>query len=117
MPPVWFWLLVLGIIILGIYILKRTLKAEEDEEEYVPPSVEDRLRWKIIQVKFFEIIAWIFMPIGFIIYVYGIVNSSSFIIFFIGSCLIIVGYVIATYCRKQRFEYQEELKEKMPIKK
>ena len=106
MPPVWLWILVLGINIILIYLLKGLLEAEE---EYVPPSVEDHLRWKIIQLKLFEIIAWIFMPIGFILYVYGIVNSSPFIIYFIASCLIIVGYVIATHYRKQRIKYQEEL--------
>lgn len=109
MPPVWFWLLVLGIIIVYIYILKKVLEAEE---EYVTPSAEDRLRWKITQLKIFEIIAWIFMATGFIIYIYGIVNSSPFIIFFIASCLVIVGYLVATYYRKQRCKYQEELKEK-----
>jgi len=109
MLPVWLWVLILGISIILIYLLKGLLEAEE---EYVPPSVEDRLRRKIIQLRLFETITWIFMAIGFIIYVYGIVNSSPLIIFFIGSGLIIVGYVVATYYRKQRLEYQEELKEK-----
>ena len=109
MPPVWFWVLVLGIIVLFIYLLKGFLEAEE---EYVQPSVGERLRWKIIRLKLFEIIAWIFIPIGFILYVYGIVNSSHFIIFLIASCLMIVGYVVAIYYRKQRLTFQEELKEK-----
>jgi len=109
MPPVWFWLLVLGIIILYIYILKRVL---ETEEKYVPSSVEDRLKWKMTQLKFFEIVAWIFMAAGVIIYVYGIVNSSPFIIFFIGSCLVLVGYLVATYYRKQRRANKKEPKEK-----
>jgi len=109
MPPVWFWLLVLGIIVLFMYLLKGFLEAEE---EYVRPSAEERLRWKIIRLKLFEIIAWIFIPIGFILYVYGIVNSSHFVIFLIASCLMIVGYVVAIYYRKQRLTCQEELKEK-----
>lgn len=109
-PPVWWWLLVSGIIILFIYLLKGIF--EDIEEEYVPPSVEEKLRWKIIQLKFFEIIAWIFVPLGFVIYVYGIVNSSPFVIFVIASCLMIVGYVVATYYRKQRLTYQEELEKK-----
>jgi len=109
MPPVWFWILDLGIIMLLIYLLKGLLKAEE---EYVQPSVEERLRRKIIRLKLFEIIAWIFIPIGFILYVYGIVYSSLFIIFLIASCLMIVGYVVAIYYRKQRLTCQEELKEK-----
>ena len=109
-PPVWWWLLVSGIIILFIYLLKGIF--EDIEEEYVPPSVEEKLRWKIIQLKFFEIIAWIFVPLGFVIYVYGIINSSPFVIFVIASCLMIVGYVVATYYRKQRLTYQEELEKK-----
>lgn len=109
-PPVWWWLLVSGIIILFIYLLKGIF--EDIEEEYVPPSVEEKLRWKIIQLKFFEIIAWIFVPLGFVIYVYGIINSSPFVIFVIASCLMIVGYVVATYYRKQRLKYQEELEKK-----
>jgi len=102
-------MLVLGIIVLFIYILKRLWEAEE---EYAQPSVGECLRWKIIQLKLFEIIAWMFIPIGFILYVYGIVNSSHFIIFLIASCSMIVGYVVAMYCRKQRLTFQEELKEK-----
>lgn len=109
MPPFWFWLIVLGIIILYIYILKTILKIEE---EYVPPSAEDILKWKIIQLRFFEIIAWIFVATGFMIYVYGILHSSPLIIFFIGSGLAIASYLVAAYYRKQRRAYQEKLKEK-----
>jgi MFS family permease len=109
MPPFWFWLIVLGIIILYIYILKTILKIEE---EYVPPSAEDILKWKIIQLRFFEIIAWIFVATGFLIYVYGILHSSPLIIFFIGSGLAIASYLVAAYYRKQRRAYQEKLKEK-----
>ena len=104
-PPLWWWLLVLGMNILFIYLLKGILK---DEEECIPPSAEDRFRSKIIQLKLLEITAWIFMPIGFIIYIYGILNPSSFIVFFIGSGLVIVGYLVATHCRKQRLAYQKE---------
>lgn len=109
-PPVWWWLLTLGIIILFIYLWKRIF--EDIEEVYVPPSAEEKIRSKTIQLKFFEIIAWIFVPLGFVIYVYGIVNSSPFMVFLIASCLMIVGYLVAGYYRKQRITYQEELKEK-----
>jgi len=109
MPAAWFWLLVLGIVMLYIYILKKVL---ETEEKYVPLSVEDRLKWKITQLRILEIGAWIFMAFGVIMYVCGIVNSSPFVIFFIGSCLVLVGYLVATYCRKQRRVYKKELKEK-----
>lgn len=108
-PPFWFWLIVLGIIILYIYILKTML---ESEEEYVSPSAEDILKWKIIQLRFLEVTAWVFVATGFLIYVYGILHSSPLIIFFIGSGLAIVSYLVATYYRKQRRAFQEKLKEK-----
>lgn len=104
-PPLWWWLVVLGMNILFIYLLKGILK---DEEEDILPSAEDRLRSKVIQLKFLEIITWTFIPIGFIIYVYGILNSSPFAVFFIGSVLVIVGYLVATHYRKQRLAYQKE---------
>jgi mannose/fructose/N-acetylgalactosamine-specific phosphotransferase system component IIC len=81
------------------------------EEEYAPLSAEDILTWKIIQLRFFEIVAWIFVATGFMIYVYGILHSSPLIIFFIGSGLAIVGYLVAAYYKKQRRKYQEKLKE------
>jgi hypothetical protein len=107
-PPVWFWLIVLGIIILYIYILKTLLKIED----YVPPSEEDILKWKILQLRFFEIIAWIFVATGSMIYVYGVIHSSPLIIFFIGSGMILASYLIAVHYRKKRHTYQEKLKER-----
>lgn len=84
----------------------------ETEEKYVPLSVENRLKWKITQLRIFEIIAWLFIASGVIMYVCGIVNSSPFVIFFIGSCLVLVGYLVATYYRKQRRAYEKELEER-----
>jgi hypothetical protein len=107
-PPFWFWLIVLGIITLYIYVLKTLLRSED----YVPPSEEDILKWKILQLRFFEIIAWIFVATGLIIYVYGVTSSSPLIIFFIGSGIAIASYLVAAYYRKQRRTYQEKLKEK-----
>lgn len=110
MPPVWWWLLVMSVIILFIYLWKKVL--DDMEKEYVPLSLEERLQQRIMQLKFFEVVAWILMPIGFIIYIYGIANSSQFAVFLIASCLIVVGYFAASYYKKQRLRYKKELEEK-----
>lgn len=110
MPPLWFWLFVLGLIVIYIYVLKVILEAEG--ENYVAPTVEGRLRWEITKVKCFEIIAWIFLAVGVIIYAYGILNLSPLVMAGAG-CLLIGSYLAAAHYRKRRFKHQEELEKKL----
>ena len=109
-PSLWFWLLVLALIVIYIYSLKKILEAEE--ESYVTPIIKERLKWEVTKMKYFEIIAWIFLAVGVIIYAYGILNLSPLVIFGAG-CLLVGSYLVATYYRKRRFKHQKELEKKL----
>lgn len=106
MPQIWWWLLVGGIIILFIYLGKRAF--EDIEKEEVQISANDKMRQKVNQMRISEAVAWTLMPIGVIIYVYGIIGSSPFLVFLVASCLIVISYIAGTHYRKKRLEHQRE---------
>ncbi len=108
-PPIWWWLLVGGIIILFIYLWKRTLENMEEEHGTSP---EEEKRREVTKSKISEIAAWTLMPIGLIIYVYAIVESSPFSVFLVASCLIVISYIAGTHYRNQRLQHKGEPEKK-----
>lgn len=100
----------MGIIIFFTYLWKRII--EGLEKELVQTTLELELQQKITHFRLAEVIAWTLLPIGFTIYIYGIVNASPFTLFLIASCLIVIGYFVATQYRKQRLQFQKEQDEK-----
>lgn len=81
------------------------------EGGYSSPSVQEELKWKILQLRFYEIVAWTFIPLGIVVYVFGFVSSSDFLVFLIASGLMVVGFLFARYCRTRRLTHQESLEE------
>ena len=112
-PPIWWWLVVSGVIVLFGYFWIRMLR--EMEKEYTLTSPQRKMQGKVLQLKIYETVAWLLMPIGGIVYVYGIVNSGSFEVFLIASLLIVVGYFVAKYFRQQRLSQEEELEKKSRV--
>lgn len=107
--PLWFWLLILGLIVVYMYILKVILGTKEENLRWEITTVEERLRWEITKMKCFEIIAWILLAVSVIIDAYGILNLNPIVISVAG-CLIVGSYLVATYYRKRRFKHQQEKK-------
>jgi hypothetical protein len=79
------------------------------EEEYVPTSPKEKRLQRMTRLKFSEVAAWTLMPVGLIIYAYGIMESSPFQVFLVASLLMVISFVAGRHYRNKRLECQREL--------
>lgn len=105
------------IVVTYIYLLIIILRWEE--QEFTPPSEEDRLRLKVTKARVMEIVAWIFFALGVIMDITGFFQPSfrnSLFLIILGGCIVIASFFTATYYRKRRFKQLQQLR-KMQIKR
>ncbi|MGD8566398.1 MAG: hypothetical protein PVF96_08630 [Candidatus Bathyarchaeota archaeon] len=112
-PPIWWWLVVSGLILSFIYFWIRMMR--EMEKGFTLTAPEMKMRGKVLQLKILETIAWTLIPIGSTVYVHGIINSRTFEVFLIASILIVLGYFAARYFRKQRHLQEKEMERKSSL--
>lgn len=84
----------------------------EMEKGYTLTGPQMKLRGKVLQLKILETVAWMLIPIGGTVYAYGIINSSSFEVFLVASILIVFGYFVAKYFKRQRLLREKEIENK-----